>query len=90
MQVNSSTSVPLTFVTSGDRGTSVSTSTQESEQPVVQINSPTFSSLVEEAKSYPEVRDHVVADYKSQIATGQYPPVDVISGLASLLSGSVD
>jgi hypothetical protein len=90
MQVNSSTSVPLTFVTTSDRATSVSASTQKSEQPVVQINSPTFSSLVEEAKSYPEVRNEVVAAYQSQIASGQYPPVDVISGLADLLTGATD
>ncbi|HEX4140812.1 MAG TPA: hypothetical protein VHY09_10730 [Candidatus Methylacidiphilales bacterium] len=43
---------------------------------------------MQEAKSYPEVRSEVVAAYTAQVASGHYPPVDVISGLADLLSGT--
>jgi hypothetical protein len=56
----------------------------------VQISSPTFSSLVQEATAFPEVRDQVVAAYKSQIASGQYPSAEVVSALADRLTGSLD
>ena len=87
MQINSAITVPFMPVSTTD--TSVAKSTvpvQTTEQPAMQFTSPTFSSLVEEAKSYPEVRSEVVAAYAAQVASGHYPPVDVISGLADLLS----
>jgi len=89
MQINSAISVsfvPLT--TTGNGVTQSATQVVDPEQPVLQITSPTFTSLVQEAKSYPEVRSEVVAAYAAQVASGHYPPVDVISGLANLLSGT--
>jgi len=90
MQVNSAIAftVPFVPVNTGTSVTKSSASAQDSEQPALQITSPTFTALVQEAKSYPEVRSEVVAAYAAQVASGHYPPVDVISGLANLLSGA--
>ncbi len=89
MQINSAITVPFVQV-STDASTSVTKSAETSsgsEESALQITSPTFSALVEEAKTYPEVRSHVVAAYAAQVASGHYPPASVISGLADLLSG---
>ncbi len=91
MQVNSA--ITVSFVpayTSTSGVTQSSTSVDDTEQPGLQITSPTFTALVQEAASYPEVRSEVVAAYAAQVASGHYPPVDVISGLANLLSGTPD
>ncbi len=91
MQINSAITVPFVQV-STDTSTSVTkaadTTSGGPEEATLQITSPTFSALVEEAKTYPEVRSHVVAAYAAQVASGHYPPASVISGLADLLSGS--
>jgi hypothetical protein len=92
MQVNSA--ITVSFVpgytsTSGVTQTSTPVA-DDTETPALQITSPTFTALVQEAKSYPEVRSEVVAAYAAQVASGHYPPVDVISGLADLLSGTQD
>ena len=90
MQVTSAIALTVPFVPV-NTGTSVTKSTataQDSDQPALQISSPAFTELVEEAKSFPEVRSEVVAAYAAQVASGHYPPVDVISGLANLLSGT--
>jgi hypothetical protein len=91
MQINSAITVPFVPV-STDTGTSVAkavdTISSASDKPALQITSPTFSALVEEAKTYPEVRSQVVAAYTAQVASGHYPPSSVISGLADLLSGT--
>jgi hypothetical protein len=89
MQINSAITVPLVQVSTDTSVTkSAATTTGGSEETTLQITSPTFSSLVEEAKTYPEVRSHVVAAYTAQVASGHYPPASVISGLANLLSGT--
>jgi hypothetical protein len=93
MQINSAISVSFVPVTTSTNVTTPSTavsstSVEDSDQPTLQITSPTFTSLVQEAASYPEVRSEVVAAYAAQVASGHYPPVDVISGLANLLSGT--
>ena len=92
MQINSAITVPFVQVSSTDTSSvtksAATTSKGGSEEASLQITSPTFSSLVEEAKTYPEVRSHVVAAYAAQVASGHYPPASVISGLANLLSGS--
>jgi hypothetical protein len=91
MQINSAITVPFVQVSSTDTSSvtkSAATTSKGSEEASLQITSPTFSSLVEEAKTYPEVRSHVVAAYAAQVASGHYPPASVISGLANLLSGS--
>ena len=91
MQINSAITVSFVPMTTTGNGVTQSTATTaDTEQPALQITSPTFSALVEEAKSYPEVRSEVVAAYAAQVASGHYPPVDVISGLANLLSGTSD
>jgi hypothetical protein len=92
MQINSAITVPFVQVSSTDTGVtkSAATTTGGSEEASLQITSPTFSSLVEEAKTYPEVRSQVVAAYAAQVASGHYPPASVISGLANLLSGTSD
>lgn len=89
MQINSATTVPLVPVNTVTNVTKSPTSVQEADEPVLQLSSPTFASLVQEAKSYPEVRSEVVAAYAAQVATGHYPPTDVMSGLADLLSGGI-
>jgi hypothetical protein len=87
MQINSATTLPFVPVSTTDASVATSSATAEtSDAPALQITSPTFSALVQEAKSYPEVRSEVVAAYAAQVASGHYPPVDVISGLADLLS----
>jgi hypothetical protein len=89
MQINSAITLPFVPVSTTDASVATSSaSAQTSEAPALQITSPTFSALVDEAKSYPEVRSRVVAAYASQIASGHYPPVDVIARLADLLSDS--
>jgi hypothetical protein len=89
MQINSAISVSFVpSTTTGNGVTQSATQAADPEQPTLQITSPTFTSLVQEAKSYPEVRSEVVAAYTAQVASGHYPPVDVISGLADLLSGT--
>jgi hypothetical protein len=91
MQINSAITVPFVPV-STNTSTSVtkaaSTTSSGSDETALQITSPTFSALVEEAKTYPEVRSQVVAAYTAQVASGHYPPSSVISGLADLLSGT--
>ncbi len=87
MQINSATTIPFVPVTTGTSGTRSSSPATATAQSPLQLTSPTFSSMVEEAKSYPEVRSEVVAAYKAQVASGHYPPAVVISGLADLLSG---
>jgi len=87
MQITSTITVPLVQV-SPDTSTAKPTApVEDSDQSLLQISSPTFSALVEEAKSYPEVRSELVAAYAAQVASGHYPPAAVISGLAGLLSG---
>jgi anti-sigma28 factor (negative regulator of flagellin synthesis) len=92
MQINSTLTVPFLPVSASDTSSTKSTATATTsanaatETPTLQITSPTFSALVEEAKSYPEVRSEVVAAYAAQVASGHYPPAVVISGLADLLS----
>lgn len=88
MQINSAITVPFVPASTGTSVTKSSTSSTDHEQSALQITSPTFSSLVNEAKSYPEVRSEVVAAYATQVASGHYPPASVISGLANLLSNS--
>ena len=89
MQINTAITVPFVQVSTDTSVTkSAATTTGGSEESTLQITSPTFSYLVEEAKTYPEVRSHVVAAYAAQVASGHYPPSSVISGLAGLLSGS--
>ena len=92
MQINSAITVPFLQVSSTDTGVTKSAATTSggSEEPLMQITSPTFSALVEEAKTYPEIRSHVVAAYAAQVASGHYPPTSVISALANLLSGTID
>jgi hypothetical protein len=93
MQINSAISVsfvPMTTTSTGVTQSSVTTDDTDTEQPALQITSPTFTALVQEAAAYPEVRSEVVAAYAAQVASGHYPPVDVISGLANLLSGVSD
>ncbi len=94
MQITSATTIPFVPVTFGTGTTKSSASSDESsassstsDQAALNLSSATFSSLVKEAKAYPEVRSEVVTAYKAQMATGHYPPVDVVSGLADLLSG---
>ncbi len=88
MQINSAISVSFVPVTTSTNLTQSSPKAEDADQAALQITSPTFTSLVQEAKSYPEVRSEVVAAYKAQVASGHYPPSDVISGLAGLLSGA--
>jgi hypothetical protein len=90
MQITSSTTIPFAPVTvsTGASATQSSASSGNSDQAELNMSSATFDSLVKEASSFPEVRSEVVDAYAAQVATGHYPPVDVISGLADLLSGS--
>ena len=90
MQINSATTVPFVPASTGTSVTKSSASSMDNEQSTLQITSPRFSSLVNEAKSYPEVRSEVVARFAAQVATGHYPPAVVISKMADLLSGAAD
>ncbi len=69
MQINSATTIPFVPVTTGTSGTRSSSPATATAQSPLQLTSPTFSSMVEEAKSYPEVRSEVVAAYKAQVAS---------------------
>jgi hypothetical protein len=89
MQINSTLSIPFVQVSTTDTSSTKSSATaQAADAPVLQITSPTFSGLVQEAKDFPEVRSEVVAAYATQVASGHYPPAGVISRLADLLSDS--
>lgn len=105
MQITSATTipfVPVSFGTSATKSTvssddsdQAASSTSEqaalsnSDQAALNMTSATFSSLVQEAKAYPEVRSEVVSAYATQVASGHYPPTDVLSGLADLLSSGL-
>jgi hypothetical protein len=92
MQITSALSsnvMPMPLTSSAERTTSASTTVSGVDQASLKMTSATFSSLVQEAQSYPEVRSEVVAAYQAQVASGHYPPVSVIAGLADLLSGQV-
>jgi anti-sigma28 factor (negative regulator of flagellin synthesis) len=86
MQITSTSTVPYLPVSTSSGTTKPTAPAQDSEPPALALTSPTFFALVQEAKSYPEVRSELVAAYKAQVASGHYPAPDVISGLADLFS----
>ena len=60
-----------------------------SDEAVLNVSAGSFSSLVQQAGSMPEVRSEVVDAYKSRIAAGQYPSPETISGLVDVIGGSI-
>jgi anti-sigma28 factor (negative regulator of flagellin synthesis) len=91
MQINSATTIPFLPVTAGlGTAKTATTPSTNSDQAVMNTSASTFASLVEEAKSYPEVRSSVVEAYKSAIASGKYPSDQVMAGLAKTLSDLVE
>jgi len=94
MQITSTTTIPFVPVPMGTSATvtttsSSSTSSPDSDQAVLNMSASTFSSLVQEAKAYPEVRSDVVQAYKAGIASGSYPSEEVVAGLIKLMGGLV-
>ncbi len=87
MQITSVTPSLLSFAPA--RTTSSPVDTQGSDQLVSNISPDTFSSFVQEAKAQPEVRQDVVDSFKARIASGHYPPQDIIEGLTNLLGAGI-
>ena len=63
--------------------------TPSSDAAEINFSADTFSSLVQEAGSQPEVRSEVVDSFKARIQSGHYPAQDVIAGLTKLLGGGI-
>jgi anti-sigma28 factor (negative regulator of flagellin synthesis) len=83
--VSTSTFIPVQKSTSN----SSSVGRADSDQAVLNLSPDTFSSLVQEAGSTPEVRSDVVASFKARIQNGSYPSPDVVAGLANVIGGSI-
>jgi len=90
MQIGSTTTaIPFVPVTAGTSTNSSTASSNDTDKAVLNTSGDTFSSLVNEAKSYPEVRGEVVDAYKARIASGSYPSEEVVEGLIKLMGGLV-
>ena len=94
MQINSATTIPFVPVPVGSSTASTTTSSSttsstHSDQAVLNMSASTFSSLVQEAKSYPEVRSEVVDAFKARVASGGYPSEDIVAGLIKLVGGMI-
>ena len=59
------------------------------DQAVINFSASSFSSLVQEAGQYPEVRSELVDSFKARIQSGAYPSQEDISGLTNVIGGSV-
>ncbi|MEI9998743.1 MAG: flagellar biosynthesis anti-sigma factor FlgM [Verrucomicrobiota bacterium] len=90
MQISSATT-PYLYSVPAETGSggSAPTPAEGSDRAELNISSDTFSSFVEQAKSYPEVRSDVVNSFKSQIQNGHYPPQDIVEGLLHLVGSTV-
>jgi len=60
-----------------------------SDGAVLNFSADSFSSLVNEASSMPEVRSDVVDLFKARIASGHYPSQDIVAGLTHLMGGAI-
>ena len=87
MQISNATTIPFVPLSMSTSTTKTADTSELPDSASLRLTSASFASLVKEAKAYPEVRTEVVAAYQAQVASGHYPPKDVMSGLASLLSG---
>jgi hypothetical protein len=58
------------------------------DQVAMSLSPETFSSLVSEAGSMPEVRGEVVDAFKSQVQSGNYPSQETLDGLVDLMGSS--
>jgi hypothetical protein len=58
------------------------------DQVAMSLSPDTFSSLVSDASSMPEVRGEVVDAYKSQVQAGNYPTQETLDGLVDLMGGT--
>jgi hypothetical protein len=86
MQINGLSSSPTVSL----RGTKVAQPAQSaSDQAVLNQSADSFTSLVVQANSMPQVRSEVVDAYRSRIQAGQYPTPETISGLVDVIGGSV-
>lgn len=75
----------LSYLQAGAR----SIAPQPAEDQVSMSLSPeTFSSLVSDASSMPEVRSELVDAYKSQVTAGHYPTQDTLDSLVDLMGGT--
>ena len=91
MQITSATTIPFVPLPTGMSAATTPSpaSSTDSDQAVLNMSASTFSSLVQQAKSYPEVRSDVVQAYKAGIANGSYPSEEVVAGLIKLMGGLV-
>ena len=76
----------LAYMPPGSSRTSAPAAT--GDQVAMSLSPETFSSLVQDAGSMPEVRGEVVDAYKAQVQTGHYPAQEVIDGLIDLMGGA--
>ncbi len=86
MQISSisfSSSIPM------GKTTSSSAAKPPADQAVINFSADSFSSLVDEAAQQPEVRSNLVASFKAQIQSGQYPTQSTISSLVDAIGGGV-
>jgi hypothetical protein len=58
------------------------------DQVAMSLSPDTFAGLVRDAGNMPDVRGDVVAAYKSQIQSGNYPTEDDLDGLVDLMGGT--
>ncbi len=84
------TSIPFTFNRVTSQSYSFVHETDDaaaSDSAVLNIDPSQFTSLVDAAKSTPEVRSDLVDSFKARISSGEYPSAGVVSGLTDVLSG---
>lgn len=91
MQINSAITVPFfPVVIGGNTSSKVAPTPIEMDRALLHVSAKSFTDLVKSASAYPDVRPDVVSSFKAQVASGNYPSEDTMSGLAGVLSGSSD
>jgi anti-sigma28 factor (negative regulator of flagellin synthesis) len=89
MQINgATTSIPI-YNNVGKNNSTTPAAKPALDQAVIGFSGSSFSSLVSEANSQPDVRSEVVESYKSRIQSGAYPTQDTLSGLVDVIGGSI-
>jgi anti-sigma28 factor (negative regulator of flagellin synthesis) len=86
MQISGLSSSPSLPV---ERTNTPLTAKAASDQAVLNVSPDSFSRLVQEAGSMPEVRNEVVDAFKARIQSGQYPPQEVVAGLVDVIGGGI-
>ena len=80
-----STSIPFSM----EKTNSSPVGKPATDEAVLNFSADSFSSLVQEAGQYPDVRSELVDSFKARIQSGAYPSQDDIAGLTNVIGGTV-